>query len=233
MPWMKYANNDPEIIQYIDRIWNGRGIDNFNGGWWAQPDPCAPPDSRESTSCRPYAANDDGCIYYKKTWGPDPNKPGDCIRHNGDPLTDGRWSKYHGTYTPPTNWLRRSYIVTGLWTRFRDCADPDHPSYPCAGLGPVPDVNPVADPVHVITGLPGQVRISPSPVTGTALFRLPVSTRSSLTITDSRGNTVALLPSIPGSQMYIWEGEGAKPGLYLYSFRYQGQVFIGKILKTK
>jgi hypothetical protein len=149
MPWMEYANNDPELIEYIDRLWNGRGFAGFNGGWWAQPDPCAPPDSRESSSCQPHTANDDGCIYYKKTWGPDPAKPGDCIRHNGDPLTDGRWSSLHGTYAPPTGWGRSSYITLGLWMKYRDCADPGSGNYPCTGMGP--EVNGSA--IREVTGL--------------------------------------------------------------------------------
>jgi hypothetical protein len=174
MPYMKYANNDPEIIEYIDRMYNGRGIDNFSGGWWAAPDPCAPPDPRESSSCQPHKANDDGCVYFKKTWGPDPAKPGDCIKHNGDPLTDGRWSSLHGTEKPVTGWLRRSFVVADLWDTYRDCADPEHPSYPCAGMGPEVEGSTLLDrPGMDRYTAAAAIRVYPNPSSGSIFITGP------------------------------------------------------------
>ena len=37
---------------------------------------------------------------YKVKWGPDPNNPGKCIGHGGDPLKDGRFSNCAGDQHP-------------------------------------------------------------------------------------------------------------------------------------
>jgi hypothetical protein len=137
MPWYRYAAGDPEIIEYTDRITNGRGIPGFSGGFWALPDECAPPDSREADECRP-VDKPNNCLYYGVTWGPDSNNPGMCIKHKKDPNTYGRLPWLHGipvSSFPPSSMTR--------WLAMRDCLDPVHTSYGtgvCSGIGP--------DPVH-------------------------------------------------------------------------------------
>lgn len=159
MPYLKYTNNDWEVLQFADRFFRGRGFSDIKGGFFAIPDLCAAFDEREhteGTSCRAdrgYLLSGitnltqgdvmakTGCKYYMITWGPDPNKRGDCIRHNGNPKTDGRWSHRHGAQKEAST-LKRGInympaFVTANWDTLRDCADPAHASYPCQGLGPV------------------------------------------------------------------------------------------------
>jgi hypothetical protein len=190
MPWMMYANNDREIIDYSDRVWNGRGISGFSGGWWGAPDPCAKPDTLESSTCVPVTGA--GCLYYKKTWGPDPNKPGDCIRHNGDPMTDGRYSSLHGMVFPPPEWGRLSFITLSMWNTYRKCADPADPTYPCAGLGlEVPTG--ISHPGSAQTpGIIPTITVYPNPVRQAAVIHVP-GPQARIMIFDGRGQMVRQL----------------------------------------
>jgi len=92
------VNYDP-LIEFIDRT--------ASVGIHTMPDPCAPPDLREPSSCRPYAATGSdpngwnaqaGCNYYTVTWGPDPSDTSKCITNNQSPNTGqtGRFSARHG-----------------------------------------------------------------------------------------------------------------------------------------
>jgi hypothetical protein len=145
MPWLKYADNDQEILDWSDRIYTGYGNAGFTGGFWAAPDPCAPKDPRELATCAPQKAVP-GCLYYKVTWGPDPAHPGECIKHNGDPLKDGRMSALHGT---KFTFVYMPRAVSTQWNNMRACADPKSATYragPCAGLGPEPGSGVAAEP---------------------------------------------------------------------------------------
>jgi hypothetical protein len=238
MPYMEYANNDPEIIEYVDRIFNGRGFDNFSGGWWGAPDPCAKPDARENTDCDPRTGN---CQYYKATWGPDPNTPGDCIKHNGDPLTDGRYGSLHGASFPPTGWSRKSMIAVTYWNRFRDCADPAHASYPCAGMGPEVGTTPIRRPLRqgAAPRLP-EVLAYPSPMRESIVFQAGsgVKERSiRCSVLNSRGQQVAALKSRPGEGIILWDGRnltGAQlqPGIYYYTLKAANGTHTGRIIKV-
>ena len=55
MPWLEYADGDKEIIEYADRVYTGRNVAGFSGGFWSGNDPCAPMDPRESLSCGPFS----------------------------------------------------------------------------------------------------------------------------------------------------------------------------------
>jgi hypothetical protein len=89
MPELCRVANASKLNEYVRRI--------IRHGIHTQPDPCAPPDARESRDCHPYAKGTPGCLHYKKTWGPDPKNPGACIRDSnyGDQQR-GRFPQYHG-----------------------------------------------------------------------------------------------------------------------------------------
>ena len=89
MPELCNVANDYKLNEYVRRV-SGKGIHT-------QPDPCAPPDPRESRDCRPYMTGAPGCIYYKKTWGPDLAKPGSCVPNGANGMKqEGRFPQYHG-----------------------------------------------------------------------------------------------------------------------------------------
>ncbi|WP_157469796.1 hypothetical protein [Desulfobulbus elongatus] len=78
IPTVCEAVNYDDLLIYLDRIQN-EGIRTAD-------DPCVTPDSREDTAtCEPYKKS--GCKYYKITWGPDPDKPGECIKTATPPYT--------------------------------------------------------------------------------------------------------------------------------------------------
>lgn len=138
MPMLKYAAGDPEVLEFSDRIYRGVGINNFIGGAITQPDYCAPVDPREDfDNCNPWGVSGQaGCKYYGGnknldpsvvTWGPDPLNPGECIKHNGNPYTDGRWlGKRHGFDSSiqtlediDQKILNLPWIVKNNWDEFR------------------------------------------------------------------------------------------------------------------
>ena len=54
MPWFKHASNDYEVLLFSDRMYDGYGISNWDGGMWTLPDPVAPRDPNENTTlCNP------------------------------------------------------------------------------------------------------------------------------------------------------------------------------------
>lgn len=138
MPWFKYAANDFDILQWSDRIYDGYGIDNFEGGLWTLPDPVAPYDQDESGSCKPFKLYSTGitdCNLYGITWGPDLSNVEDFIAHDQDPMTYGRMPELHGS---PVSFNRLPSVVRDHWEELRPCSDPDTPNYPCIGLGEAP-----------------------------------------------------------------------------------------------
>lgn len=140
MPWFKYASGDPEILLFSDRLYSGYGIDNFDGGIWTKPDPVAPYDTSES-GCNPfrlYSTGITGCDNYGKTWGANLNDFTKYIGHGGDPNTNGRMPEIHGQKLTLT---RVPSIVSKHWNTLRPCTDPNHPSYPCEGLGMKVDID--------------------------------------------------------------------------------------------
>jgi hypothetical protein len=94
--------NPTNFMAYVDR-WVTQGT-SF------QPDPCAPAGAKAS---------------YKVTWGPDPSKPGDCIRGSG------RFPSFNAQ--SPDGGYYRSDIVDRLWTAYRGSPPPNTP--PSSGVG--------------------------------------------------------------------------------------------------
>ena len=83
MPQVCEIVNYRPLVEYVDRL--------HKVGRLTAPDPCAPPDPREDPNkCDAYRGGV-GCQYYRKTWGPDPANPGQCIK-NGK----GRFASRHG-----------------------------------------------------------------------------------------------------------------------------------------
>ena len=106
MPALETANNDPVLIEYVRRI-KEEGIRTL-------PDMCAPPDPRETDECKPYKAGAIGCSFYRDTWGPDPENPGQCIA-NG-PGQNGRFPHLNGQeLTTPLN---EPLISRELWLQY-------------------------------------------------------------------------------------------------------------------
>jgi hypothetical protein len=62
-----------------------------------------------------------------------PTRTSPATEHGKDPYKDGRWSVKQGK---KSQILRMPFIVSELWDKMRDCADPKHPSYPCPGIVP-------------------------------------------------------------------------------------------------
>jgi hypothetical protein len=89
MPEICSVVNYNDLIEYVDRVQNS-GVQTAN-------DPCVTPDTRENpATCDAY--RNQNCLYYKVTWGPDPEHPGNCIKTPTPPYTKvGRFSAIHGT----------------------------------------------------------------------------------------------------------------------------------------
>ena len=140
MPWLRFTAGDDEILDFADRIYAGYGVNNFNGGWWSAPDPCAPFDPNDNPDCD--RRDPTTCTRYGVTYGPDPSNPWTCIRHNGNPYTDGRRPQAHGTFHQLAGgklFYNFGTFTGNLWDGLRECSDPAHPSYPCDGLGEFPN----------------------------------------------------------------------------------------------
>lgn len=135
MPWLKYAAGDREILLWSDRVYDGYGIDDFDGGLWTLPDPVAPRDSDESSECSPYREYSTGitnCTSYMSTWGPTEDDLSVFIAHDRDPEEYGRMPELHGY---KIDFTRLPYLVINSWSELRPCSDRYDPSYPCEGLG--------------------------------------------------------------------------------------------------
>ena len=102
------------VEAYADRVdefaatHKGRGACHASRGDWLHasfgaitgPDSCAPPTvDDQRAGCLP-STDPSKCSDYKVKWGPDPNNPGKCIGHGGDPLKDGRFSNCAGDQHP-------------------------------------------------------------------------------------------------------------------------------------
>jgi len=138
MPWFKYAANDSEILDYVDRYYRGYGIPNFNGGFWAKPDMCAERDRRDLDPCRPDTVGQRNCNYIGVTWGDTSNNPSQCVQHNDNPNTQGRFGKSGADFIEAHGYGRIGNIgafIDSQWGQLRECSDPTKLSYPCAGLG--------------------------------------------------------------------------------------------------
>ncbi len=148
MPWYRYANGYDALIEYIDRM-RGRNTLGNVGGWYGKSDLCAGVDTRELPTCDPF--NESTCKYYKKTWGPDPVNPGQCLLHSANPATtlNGRWTNLHGANSDPTEGFGNA-VTNSLWNSLRDCLDPAHSTYGtglCTSMGAEgPDGNPALNP---------------------------------------------------------------------------------------
>lgn len=207
MPYMSYTGNNFTLSQFIDRSWNGRGVPGFSGGWWGAPDPCAPPDPNESAACNPWTGGFD-CLFYKKTWGPDPNNPGECIHHNGDPMKDGRYSNLQGAPHPPSEWYRLSYITLSLWSTLRDCADPAHPTYPCAGLGP--EVPAFFAPLNSLTAQPASIASGESTTLTWSSTDADVCSGSGFDTGNAKAGSVKVGPLVTTTYELTCQGAGGR-----------------------
>lgn len=107
MPELKKANNDPELINFVYRV-KEQGIHTL-------PDDCAPPDPEESKECKAYKPNSPGCLYYGKTWGPNPKRKGQCIKNSKD--QNGRFPHIHGK--PLTGVRYEPNISKELWDFYK------------------------------------------------------------------------------------------------------------------
>lgn len=109
-----YVANDRDLNSYVQRV--------LTKGVHTAPDPCAPPDPKETSQCKPYRGKANDCLYYEKTWGPDPTKPGMCIKNGTNGTTQaGRFPALDGKklkaiyYEPSTSkYLRRKLLNNGV-----------------------------------------------------------------------------------------------------------------------
>lgn len=96
MPELCKIANDSELTTFVRRV-TGQGVRT-------SPDPCAPPDPRESRDCNPAKIGETKCGFYGKTWGPDPKLPGQCIRNdNNGSIQHGRFPNYQGRPLSPVH----------------------------------------------------------------------------------------------------------------------------------
>jgi hypothetical protein len=138
MPWLRWAENDGGLLEEFVTtrlVLSSVAVAGpATARFLVAPDPCAAPDRREGPGCRPYKARGaENCSYYRVTWGPQEGHPGRCVGHGGDPLRDGRWGQRSGEVYSV---LRLPSLLQGApWGWFINCSDPQHASFPCAGLG--------------------------------------------------------------------------------------------------
>ena len=118
MPELRHVANDERTIEFVRKHFLDLGDNSTNPLHLTQvkaivrPDPCAPPTERDSRArCDPEKGT---CLDYGKLWGPDPKRLGECIYHNGDVATDGRFGHLSDTETrQPT--YRIGELVAQLW----------------------------------------------------------------------------------------------------------------------
>lgn len=125
IPGMKDVWNDPGFFQYIDR-W-------VNHGLLTQPDPCAPAvgtwlggpdDGKPCTSAGDTAIGDaQQCVadrsQYGVTYGPDPKRPGDCIRDTDPSDGTGRFPTRDGVHKDGRGGGYESKYVDFMWKTYR------------------------------------------------------------------------------------------------------------------
>lgn len=115
MPALCDVGRKPALIAYVDRVYDParkRGVHT-------QPDPCAPPDPRESSACEPHTKAATGCRYYGVTWGEDQAAPGRCVPNNsgGNTGQQGRHPGRHG-FDISTDLDYMPDVVPALWATF-------------------------------------------------------------------------------------------------------------------
>jgi hypothetical protein len=96
------------LMPTLRPVWHTTGIIEFADRWvgtggWTQPDPCAPAQADMKN--------------YGVTFGPDPKKPGDCIRDTDPSDGIGRFPQNHATMRDGGG--RMSAFVNALWHRHR------------------------------------------------------------------------------------------------------------------
>jgi hypothetical protein len=96
IPELMKVWNDDRVIRYADR-W-------VHHGAWTQPDPCAPAEASMAN--------------FAITFGPDPNKPGDCIRDTDPSDGIGRFPDLHGTAKDGGHY--GSNFANFMWSWYRD-----------------------------------------------------------------------------------------------------------------
>lgn len=104
------------LLDYADRIYDPIR----KTGVHTLPDPCAPPDPRESQACKTHLKGAPGCIYYGETWGEDPENAGQCIHNNSGENTgqNGRHPDRNGADIS-NNLSYMPALVPRLWSSFR------------------------------------------------------------------------------------------------------------------
>ncbi|GAB5565227.1 MAG: hypothetical protein Wins2KO_22900 [Winogradskyella sp.] len=228
MPWFKHASNDFEILQYSDRIYDGYGIDNFDGGLWTLPDPVARYDTAESEDCKPFKLLSTGiteCSLYGQTWGPNLNNLSQFIGHNQDPNLNGRMPELHGTQVELT---RIPKIVRNHWTILRPCSDPESQSYPCQGLGSLPEDTvenpdielPVINAYEVYAN-PNSILFNTSESHN--LIIVKIYRLNGLLVDYKIGIGKRIQISRPGTNLF-------ESGIYIYNLNLDGEIHSGKIV---
>ena len=120
MPELRRAANDERLIRFVEKHFVELGENTEPGHFRSvkaivRPDPCAPPTERDARAGCTTLGGVPACLDYKKLWGPDPKRPGECIYHNGDVATDGRFG--HLSDTETRHGVGRVRPFTGaLWT---------------------------------------------------------------------------------------------------------------------
>lgn len=118
--------NYDAFIRYVDRL--------DQRGCRTQPDPCAPPDPREVSTCNPWEAQGDdtstflersGCAYYTVTWGPDPKDNTKCIANNtgGNTGQTGRYPARDGANAGFSEGGFYTSSIRSVWSAVRGAAD--------------------------------------------------------------------------------------------------------------
>ena len=199
LPEMKSIWSNPMFFDYVDR-W-------VEIGAWSQPDVCAPFDGNKAN--------------YKITFGPDPARPGDCIRDTDPSDGVGRFPNLHGSRKDGSSEGRYSDYIAAMWKAYRGRQVQTTPAQPPLnseiGFLPFTNVfNPTKEILTINLAAPGE--------------------NASLIVYDKKGGEVRRL--IISNEKADWDGRNSSgqivaSGTYLVVLKSGNKIQKKKVVVVK
>ena len=201
MPELRTVWTSDYLIMYADR-W-------VTVGGWATPDPCAPFPSSVTTWPDPPG--------YEVSYGPDPSKPGDCIRGSG------RFPGSHGANKDDGG--RQSTFGNFFWKNYRASAPPK----PGTGLVKEKRQLTVDSRQHHPT-----LRVKPNPMNESTRILLSEGTTGPIKVYTAQGKRIR---AFQNPEM-VWDGRndaGARvdEGVYYISVDFKGRALLHRVTVVK
>jgi hypothetical protein len=216
------------LMPQLKAIWGNDHLEVYEDRWvnlgaWAQPDSCAPPDFSDTTATGDFNSDTTKGSHYRKTYGPDPQHPGDCIRDTNPSDGMGRFPSLHGSNRNDGGY--GSTFANNMWTAYR-ALDPIHEG----GMRALWTDGTVA------------LQLSGNPVTQncplTIRYQQPKMQPAALSIRTGDGIAVKEYPAMPAGQGWrevVWDasdnaGHKVPAGLYYVQYGSGAGQAIQKII---